>query len=204
MTVSRSVHEPQLNETRSEDSMAAQPQDILGFWTQAGPKKWFEKNHAFDEAIRLKYEPTHHKAARGDYDAWLESPEGALALVIVLDQFPRNLYRRSGHGYATDGKARAVARVAIAAGFDQEVAPELRYFFYLPFEHSESLADQELCIELCAGLQADTGDEGPMKWALIHRDIIARFGRFPHRNVALGRETTPAEQAFLDEGGFAG
>ncbi|MDG2529656.1 DUF924 family protein [Caulobacter endophyticus] len=184
--------------------MAARPQDILGFWTQAGPKQWFDKNRAFDEAIRLKYEPTHHAAARGDYDSWVETPEGSLALVIVLDQFPRNLYRRSGHAFATDGKARAVARAAIAQGHDTAVAPELRYFFYLPFEHSESLADQELCIELCAGMQADTGDEDAIKWAIIHRDIIARFGRFPHRNIALGRETTPAEQAFLDEGGFAG
>lgn len=184
--------------------MVARPQDILGFWTQAGPKQWFSKNRAFDEAIRLKYEPTHHAAARGDYDSWSETADGALALILVLDQFPRNLYRRSGHGFATDGKARAVARAAIAAGHDTAVAPELRYFFYLPFEHSESLADQELCIELCAGLQADTGDEEPIKWAIIHRDIIARFGRFPHRNAALGRETTPAEQAFLDEGGFAG
>ncbi|KSB91472.1 hypothetical protein AS593_05440 [Caulobacter vibrioides] len=184
--------------------MAARPQDILGFWTEAGPKKWFEKNWAFDEAIRLKYEPTHHAAARGDYDDWVETPEGSLALIIVLDQFPRNLYRRSGHAFATDGKARAVARAAIAKGHDTAAPPELRYFFYLPFEHSESLADQELCIELCAGMQADTGDEDSIKWAIIHRDIIARFGRFPHRNVALGRETTPAEQAFLDEGGFAG
>jgi uncharacterized protein (DUF924 family) len=96
------------------------------------------------------------------------------------------------------------ARAALAAGHDQAIDAKLRPFFYLPFEHSESLADQEFCVELCAALQADSGDEDTIKWALEHRDIIARFGRFPHRNAVLGRETTPEEQVFLDEGGFAG
>jgi len=173
---------------------------VVGFWRQAGPGRWFKKAHAFDEAIRLKFEPTHHAAARGEYDAWADTPEGALALVILLDQFPRNLYRGSAHQFATDPKARAVARAAIERGFDREVAPELRNFFYLPFEHSEDLGDQDYSIALCA----EAGDAENLKWAKLHRDIIARFGRFPHRNAALGRVTTPDEQAFLDEGGFAG
>jgi uncharacterized protein (DUF924 family) len=180
--------------------MAATPQDVIGFWRIAGPSKWFAKKPAFDETIRLKFEPTHHAAARGTYDRWAATPEGALALLIVLDQFPRNLFRDSAHAYATDGKARAVARAAIAEGFDTEVEPEMRSFFYLPFEHSEDLADQNACLILCEA----SGDENALKWARIHRDIIARFGRFPHRNAALGRTTTPEEQAFIDEGGFAG
>lgn len=180
--------------------MTAHPNDILGFWREAGPPKWFKKVTAFDEAIRLKFEPTHHRAARGEYDAWAESAEGALALLILLDQFPRNLYRGSAHSFATDGKARAIARAAVERGFDRQVAPEVRNFFYLPFEHSEDLADQEFGVALCA----EAGEPENLKWASLHRDIIARFGRFPHRNAALGRTTTAAEQEFLDEGGFAG
>lgn len=180
--------------------MTAHPNDILGFWRSAGRKKWFAKSAAFDEAIRLKFEPVHHAAARGEYDSWTGAPESALALLILLDQFPRNLYRGSGHAFATDPKARAVARAAVEAGFDRQVEPELRSFFYLPFEHSEDMADQDYNLALCA----ETGVEDDLKWAVIHRDIIVRFGRFPHRNAALGRETTLEEQQFLDEGGFGG
>jgi uncharacterized protein (DUF924 family) len=180
--------------------VAAIPEDVLGFWRSAGPKKWFTKSDAFDSAIRLKFEPVHQAAARGEYDAWAKSAEGALALLLLLDQFPRNLYRGSGHAFATDGKARAVARTAVAAGFPRQVEPELRQFFLLPFEHSEDLADQDLAVALATELD----DADCLKWARIHRDIIAQFGRFPHRNAALGRETTAPEQAFLDDGGFSG
>jgi uncharacterized protein (DUF924 family) len=180
--------------------LAANPQDVLTFWTNAGPKQWYAAKPAFDEAIRLKFEPTHYAAARGKYDRWAETPEGALALLILLDQFPRNLFRKSGHAFATDGKARAIARAAVARGWHREVAAELRQFFMLPFEHSEILADQDFGVRLAEEL----GDAETLKWAVLHRDIIARFGRFPHRNAALGRETTVEEQAFLDEGGFAG
>jgi uncharacterized protein (DUF924 family) len=178
----------------------ASPQDILHFWREAGPKKWFAHSAAFDEAIRLKFEPVHHAAARGEYDAWAETAEGALALLILLDQFPRNLYRNSAHAFATDGKARRVARAALAAGFPQAVEKALAGFFVLPFEHSEDLADQEAGVALAEALH----DADTLKWARLHRDIIVRFGRFPHRNPMLGRTTTPEEQAFLDEGGFAG
>ena len=186
--------------------MTAHPNDVVSFWRSAGPAKWFAKDAAFDQAIALKFEQTHYRASMRRYDAWAETPEGALALLILLDQFPRNMYRNTPHAFATDPLARMFARAAIAAGQDNDpvIAPELRPFFYLPFEHSESLVDQEFSVQLFASLQADTGDEESMKWALIHRDIIARFGRFPHRNAGLGRETTPAEQEFLDEGGFAG
>lgn len=180
--------------------MPATPNDILGFWRHAGPQKWYAKNAAFDEAIRLKFEPVHHRAARGEYDAWAATPEGALALLILLDQFPRNLYRGSAHAWATDPKARAVARAAAEAGFHRKVEPLLAQFFVLPFEHSEDMADQDYGLSLAAELD----DPEVLKWVRIHREIIARFGRFPHRNPALGRVTTPEEQAFLDEGGFAG
>ncbi len=186
--------------------MTAHFNDVVAFWRQAGPKKWFAKDTAFDQAIILKFEQTHYRAAMRRYDAWNDAPEGALALLILLDQFPRNMFRGTPHAFATDPLARMFARQAIAAGHDQDpaIAPELRRFFYLPFEHSESLVDQEFSVQLFAALQADTGDEESMKYALLHRDIIARFGRFPHRNAGFGRETTPAEQEFLDEGGFAG
>jgi uncharacterized protein (DUF924 family) len=185
--------------TRSAD-VTAHPNDVVGFWLGAGPAKWFKKVIAFDEAIRLKFESTHHKAARSEYDAWAQTPDGALALLILLDQFPRNLYRSSAHAFATDTKARSIARAAIESGFDRQVNPALRNFFYLPFEHSEDLADQDYGLALCA----EAGVEDDLKWAGIHRDIIARFGRFPHRNAALGRVTTSEEQEFLDEGGFGG
>lgn len=184
--------------------MAATPQDVLSFWRSAGPAKWFSKNRAFDDAIRLRFEPVHHAAARGEYDEWARTADGALALVILLDQFPRNLYRGSAHAFATDPKARTIARAAVEAGFDRQVEPELRPFFYLPFEHSEDPEDQALSCRLCKAHMDETGDAETLKWAELHREIIDRFGRFPHRNPCLGRATSPEEQAFLDEGGFAG
>lgn len=180
--------------------MAATPHDVLTFWRHAGPRRWYAHDHRFDEAIRLKFEPVHHRAARGEYDAWAGTAEGALALLILLDQFPRNLYRNSGHAFATDPKARAIARDAVARGFIDEVEPQMRQFFILPFEHSEDMADQDQGLALAQAL----GDAEVLKWMEIHRDIIARFGRFPHRNAALGRTTTAEEQAFLDDGGFSG
>jgi uncharacterized protein (DUF924 family) len=184
--------------------LAAVPNDVITFWLSAGPRQWFAAKPAFDDAIRLKFEPVHHAAARGRYDGWAATAEGALALLILLDQFPRNLFRHSAHAFATDPKARAIARTAIAEGFDRAVEPQLRPFFYLPFEHSEDPGDQDACVALCEALARETGDEDSLKWAKLHRDIIARFGRFPHRNPMLGRQTTAEEQAFLDDGGFAG
>lgn len=175
------------------------PSDVLGFWKEAGPGKWFKKDAAFDAAIRDRFLDAHFAAARGEFEDWGATAEGSLALLLLLDQFPRNIFRGSGHAFATDGLARAVAARAVDAGHDLEVAENLRCFFYLPFEHSEDLADQERSVTLCEPLGPDM-----LKWAVLHRDIVARFGRFPHRNAALGRQTSPEEQAFLDEGGFAG
>jgi uncharacterized protein (DUF924 family) len=185
---------------KAEDRVPAIPNDVLGFWRQAGPRKWFGRNAAFDESIRLKFEPVHHRAARSEYDAWAATAEGALALLILLDQFPRNLYRGSAHAFATDPKARAIARTAIETGFHGQVDRELAHFFILPFEHSEDLADQDFGLAVATELD----DPDVLKWVKIHRDIIARFGRFPHRNAAFGRVTTAPEQEFLDEGGFSG
>jgi uncharacterized protein (DUF924 family) len=177
-----------------------QARDVVAFWTDAGPQKWFAKSDAFDADIRERFEAAHHEAARGAFSAWEADAEGALALLLLLDQFPRNLYRGSAHAFATDPLARVITRRAVDRGFDRQVAPALRPFFYLPFEHSEAIEDQDRCVALCR----EAGDTDTLRWAEVHRDIIVRFGRFPHRNAVLGRETTPAEQVFLDEGGFAG
>ena len=178
----------------------ATPRDVIDFWVEAGPGKWFARDAAFDALVRDRFEAVHHAAARRARDHWRDSPEGALALLILLDQVPRNIFRGSPHAFATDPLARAVARQAIERGFDKQVDPTLRPFFYLPFEHSEDAADQDYGVALCAA----HGDAETLKWAILHRDIIDRFGRFPHRNAMLGRETTAQEQAFLDKGGFAG
>ncbi len=177
-----------------------EPADIIAFWREAGPKRWWAKDAAFDQAIRDRFAATLDAARAGTLDHWAETPDGALALLIVLDQFSRNLLRGDGATFASDAKARAIADAAIAKDFDQRIAEDLRPFLYMPFEHSEDLADQERSVKLFEAL----GNADMLPFAIVHRDIIARFGRFPHRNAMLGRETTPEEQAFLDEGGFAG
>ena len=184
--------------------MAAIAADVVGYWRHAGPSKWFKKSHAFDDALRLRFEPVHHAAARGEYAAWDRTSEGALALAILLDQIPRNLYRNSAHAFATDPLARAVCDRALGRGLDRDVEPALRVFLYMPFMHSEDPADQERSIVLFEQHDAETGDVESLRSAVTHRDIIRRFGRFPHRNPRFGRETTPEELAFLEDGGFAG
>ena len=180
--------------------MIATPEVVLAFWHTAGPDKWFEKDTAFDDDIRARFLATYEAAAAGKLSSWELTAEGALALTIVLDQFPRNMFRGDPRTYAADPLALAVAQRALARGFDRSMALSDRQFLYLPFEHSETLADQERC---CALFRA-TGDADLLKWAELHADIIRRFGRFPHRNAVLGRATTPEEQAFLDGGGFKG
>lgn len=184
---------------RFEGAIAA-PTDVVAFWIGAGPGKWFKKDTAFDAEIVARFLATWHAAAAGRLAAWEETPEGALALVIVLDQFPRNMFRGNRPSYQEDAAARAVADRAIARGFDRRVPRRDRQFFYLPFMHSEHAADQERCAALARGY----GDDEFTRFAEQHADIIRRFGRFPHRNEMLGRATTPEEQAFLDAGGFAG
>jgi uncharacterized protein (DUF924 family) len=174
--------------------------DIVTFWREAGPKRWFAKDAAFDDDIRQRFLATHEAAAAGKLSAWEASAEGALALLILLDQFPRNMFRGQARAFTTDPLARAIAAGALVRGFDAQVPKEMRGFFYLPFEHSEDVADQQRCIALYKA----SGDADGLKWAEAHADIIRRFGRFPHRNAALGRPTTAEKQAFLDGGGFAG
>jgi uncharacterized protein (DUF924 family) len=173
--------------------------EVVQFWRDAGEKAWFEKNEAFDNGFRTRFLAAHTAAARGELDGWLETPEGALALILLLDQFPRNCFRGSPRMFATDAKAVSVAEAAIAAGHDLALPEDIRVFVYLPFEHAEDLALQERCVALCAPLRADY-----LRFAVVHRDIIARFGRFPHRNAVLGRDSSAEELAFLAEGGFAG
>jgi uncharacterized protein (DUF924 family) len=180
--------------------VTASAEAVLAFWRGSGPDKWFKKDTAFDDEIRMRFLTTYEVAARGGLAAWEQTQESALAFVIVLDQFPRNMFRGSARAFDADPLALAVAGRAIGRGFDMEFPVQERAFFYLPFEHSERVADQERCCELFRA----TGDAELLKWAELHADIIRRFGRFPHRNAVLGRTTTADEQAFLDSGGFAG
>jgi uncharacterized protein (DUF924 family) len=182
------------------------PSDVLEFWfSEQSRTLWFSKNAAFDESIRGRFEDTVRAAATGELDHWLATAPGALALAIVLDQFPRNLYRGSARAFAADARARDVADRAINRRQDQETALDRRFFFYTPFEHSELLADQERSVALFQAW-VDAHDRAArdraqafMPYIRRHEEIIRRFGRFPHRNEALGRESTPAEIEFLRE-----
>lgn len=180
------------------------PQDVIECWLRHGPEAWFSRNEALDAEIEADYADLHFKASRCELSDWEETPEGTLALLLLLDQFPRNLFRGSAHSYATDPLARTTAHRALAKGFDKRVEPLLRPFFYLPFEHSEEMEDQRFSVSLFEKHRDETGDAEPLKWAIVHLELIERFGRFPHRNAALGRKTTAEEQAYLDDDGFKG
>lgn len=173
------------------------PQDVVNFWREAGSSNWFTRSDAFDHECE-RFRPLHMRASRRELDDWMRDAEGALALVLLLDQFPRNIFRDSAHVYATDLLARHFAAQAVDRGLDAATDAELRAFFYMPFLHSESMDDQRRSLELHARLPGPDAD----RWARHHAGIIERFGRFPHRNDLLGRENTAEEQAFLDAGGF--
>lgn len=172
---------------------------VIDFWREAGPARWFAKDPAFDRRFRERFLSLHVAAAGGELAGWLATPNGALALLLLLDQFPRNAFRGTPRMYASDAVARDVAAAAIGAGHDGAFPTELRLFFYLPFGHSENLADQERSVALNRRL-----GQPDVSHAERHRDIVRRFGRFPHRNPILGRTMTQQEQRFLDEGGYAG
>lgn len=174
--------------------------DVVDFWRAAGPERWFAKDDGFDAECRARFLDAWEMAAAGGLDAWAETAEGALGLVLLLDQMPRNMFRGDPRTFATDAAALAVAKRALALGYDRRVQPELRAFFYLPFMHAEDLAAQETSV----ALYTELGLAENLKFARHHRDVIARFGRFPHRNAVLGRETTPDEAAFLEEDDFRG
>src|ERR1700681_4473032 len=176
------------------------PADILAFWRNAGCERWYKRDDAFDAEVRSRFFELWQKAAARELSSWETSDDGALALVIVLDQFPRNLFRDDVRTYSSDALARHVAARAIARGADLRVEGALLEFLYMPFMHSEQLADQMRCVELFR----KAGGPENLKYAENHANIIRRFGRFPHRNRILGRITTSEEQAFLDNGGFSG
>lgn len=181
-------------------STATEARAVVAFWEQAGAEgHWFSKSAAFDRRFRERFLELHLRAARRDCDGWIATAPGTLALMILLDQFPRNAFRGTGHMYATDGLARLHAREAERRGHMAGVRPELRLFFALPFSHAEDPADQDLAVTLNRRL-----GQPWLSHAEGHRDIIRRFGRFPHRNPLLGRDTTSEEAAFLKAGGFAG
>jgi uncharacterized protein (DUF924 family) len=182
-----------------DDGTPDAAREVLTFWREAGPELWFARDAAFDQRFRTRFLALHEWAARGELAAWMNTADGALALILLLDQFPRNAFRGTARMFETDAMARRAANAMTASGQDQAIDPLLRMFVYLPFEHSEDLADQQRAVELAKPLGGES-----LKWAEIHRDVIQRFGRFPHRNAILGRTTTADEQAFIDGGGFAG
>ena len=163
--------------------------------------QWFKKDPAFDTEIEARFLKVIDNAAAGHLDMMAESPEGAVALVVILDQFPRNVFRGDARAFAHDHKALAIARRAVERGFDAEVMAVMRKFLYLPFEHSERLDDQRRAVELFEALAGEGGDADGLHWAHKHLDIIERFGRFPHRNAALGRPSTAEEEQFLTQPG---
>lgn len=180
--------------------MNEQAQKVVEFWQKIGPEGWFSKNDEVDREIVDGFSELHKRAAARELDGWKEDPESCLALILVLDQFSRNMFRDDARAFATDGYAVELAEYAIDKGYPAKVPGNLATFLYMPFMHSERIGDQQRCVLLMHA--AGAGEN--VKYAIIHRDIIARFGRFPHRNKVLGRNTTPAEQAFLDGGGFSG
>ena len=172
------------------------PQDIIRFWAEdVGEKHWFERDAALDFEIARRFGETYALARDGKLSDWENTADGALALLLLLDQFPRNMFRSEPEAFATDEKARAIADRAIARGFDLQIPQSLRPFFYLPLMHSEHLADQDRCVALVSERLGKDSSNYP--YALAHRDVIAKFGRFPGRNVALGRQSTPEELHFL-------
>lgn len=189
----------QSSRPRSTGIAIAEAMSVIEFWRQAGRKLWFAKDPEFDRTFRESFLSLHEAAARGQLKTWLATADGALALLILGDQFPRHAFRGTPRMYATDALARETASTAIAAGHDLMVAKEFALFMCLPFGHSENLADQDRSVALAQRL-----GEPDISHAERHRDIIRRFNRFPHRNPILGRRMTPEEQRFLNEGGYAG
>lgn len=183
--------------------------DVLDFWFGARGSAehgraracWFVKDATFDETIRTRFLTLWEAASRGELDAWLAHPASALALVIMLDQFSRNLFRGDPRSFSQDGRALAAAKRMVDEGVERAMLPVERWFVYLPFEHSESMPDQLRSLELFGSLSADPDSAGTIDYARRHHDIIRRFGRFPHRNDILGRPSTPEELGFLQEPG---
>jgi uncharacterized protein (DUF924 family) len=180
----------------AKDPRAAQ---VLGFWFGRGDrdKRWFEKSDAFDDEVRGRFLALHAEGAAEHLAGWKNDPAECLALIVLLDQFPRNMFRGTARAFATDALALDAAHHAVARGYDRGMRPSERMFVYLPYEHAESLEEQVRGCELSAPLESFPETDDVYRYAVAHRDIIQRFGRFPHRNAILGRASTPAEIEFL-------
>lgn len=176
------------------------PRDVIDFWLAQPEEAYFVADTGFDERLRDKFAGAHDSAVSGELDDWADSRDGRLALILLLDQMSRNLKRATPEMFAADAKALALAAKALDLGDDADRDASVKRWYYMPFMHSEQLADQERCVELCR----QPGLEDTLPFAITHRDIIVQFGRFPHRNALLGRTTTAEEKAFLDAGGFSG
>ncbi len=180
----------------------ANPEEILAFWLdEVGPEGWYRGDPALDQTIRDRFEQAWCSAQDGACGLWLTHASGALAYLILADQFSRNMFRGTGQAFASDRAARAVAKAAIDKGWDLKIDEPARQFFYLPLMHSENLCDQERCVRLIKERMPETG-AGNLLHARAHREVIRRFGRFPFRNAALRRESTPEETRFLENGGY--
>ena len=178
------------------------PEDVLSFWLdEVGPKGWYQSTDELDAEIRSRFGAAWAHACEGAYGLWLTYPSGALAYVILMDQFPRNMFRGQGRAFDSDKVALAAAKVAIDHGFDMRIDEPARQFFYLPMMHSENLCDQERCVRLMLDRMPETG-EANLKHAKAHREVIRTFGRFPYRNEALERHSTASEAAYLSKGGY--
>jgi uncharacterized protein (DUF924 family) len=178
------------------------PEEILSYWLdEVGPQGWYRGGEALDAEIRERFLPLWEQAQRGELRGWLSSPEHTLAYLILVDQFPRNMFRNDERAYATDFAALAAAKCAISKGWDQRIAEPARQFFYLPLMHAESQMDQDRCVRMMLIRMPETGLEN-LKHAIAHREIIRRFGRFPFRNDALHRVSTATEVEFENEGGY--
>jgi len=182
-----------------------QPIDVLDFWFGDSDGKqrpeWFRKSDAFDAQIRARFGELHAEAAAGGFTDWETEPRSALALLIVLDQFSRNLHRNDAKAFAQDARALRVAEAMLERGWHRALQPVERQFVYLPLEHAEDPTRQDRAVTLFEELEASPGMEGLAQWAGKHRVVIQRFGRFPHRNAALGRTSTPEEETFLQTPG---
>lgn len=178
----------------------SKPDEVLEFWLSLEGDQHFNPSPALDDEIRRRFLADYEAAVCGDYQHWENDPRSTVVVVIVVDQFPRNMFRGQAKSFAADDQALGLAKRAVARGVDLKVGEDLRRWPYLPYMHSEALEDQWACISLCER----SGLEDTALWAKLHADVIEKFGRFPHRNAVLGRPTTKDEQAFLDAGGFSG
>lgn len=178
------------------------PEEILAFWLdEVGPDGWYKSDEALDASIRERFGATWEAAMEGRYGLWLTYPSGALAYIILLDQFPRNMFRGTARAFASDKVARAAAKQAVHRGWDLKIDEPARQFFYLPLMHSENLCDQDRCVRLMKERLAETGSQNLLH-AQAHREVIRLFGRFPFRNEALARNFTSSESAYVESGGY--